>query len=231
MKMTTDEIKQGIERGEIKAITLDTSIFDQKQNGLEHGLLRQIEQFNDAITRIVFSDVVLREVESHLKKAASASQMSMKAALKVVGNSWQVPKETRKATFETYFGESSPEEIAKNRVREFVERTGAEIVEAGESVDVHELVERYFTARPPFAENGDKKSEFPDALALLSLERWAKDNGEIVLVVVRDGDWEAYCDTSERLVTINDLREALTLFQPQTAGNVCQKTYRANTRR
>ena len=95
MNMTVEQIKQEIESGEIKAITLDTSIFDQKQNGLEYGLLRQIEQFNDAITTVAFSDVVLREVESHIKKAASESQAAMKTALKLVGNSWQIPKDTR----------------------------------------------------------------------------------------------------------------------------------------
>lgn len=223
MKMTAEEIKQGIECGEIKAITLDTSVFDQKQNGLEYGLLRQMEQFNDAITTVVFSDVVLREVEDHIKKAATESQAAMKAALKAVGNSWQVQKETRDATFEAYFGASSPGAIAKKRVGDFVDRTGAEVVKAGDAVDVHELVDRYFTPKPPFSEKVEKKSEFPDALALLSLERWADDNGETVLVVARDGDWEAYCDTSERLVVINDLQEALALFQPQTADHLCKK--------
>ena len=223
MKMTAEEIKHGIERGEIKAITLDTSVFEQKQNGLEYGLLRQMEQFNDSITTVVFSDVVLREVESHIRKAASESQTAMKAALKIVGNSWQVPKETRDATYEAFFSQSSPEEVAQKRVHEFVTRTGAETVVAGETVDVHELVDRYFTPKPPFSDKEAKKSEFPDALALMSLERWANDNGETVLVVVRDGDWEAYCDTSERLVAINDLQEALTLFQPQTVDHLCRK--------
>ena len=223
MNMTVEQIKQEIKSGEIKAITLDTSIFDQKQNGLEDGLLRQIEQFNDAITTVVFSDVVLREVESHIKKAASESQAAMKAALKLVGKSWQIPKETRTETFDTYFGASSPEAIAQKRVNDFVEKTGAEIVKAGETVDVHELVDRYFTPQPPFAERKEKKNEFPDALALLSLESWADDYGQKVLVVVKDGDWVAYCETSERLIAINDLQEALTLFQPQNAIHVCQR--------
>lgn len=223
MKMTTDKIKQKIECGEIKAITLDTNIFDQKQNGLESGLLRQMEQFNGAITTVVFSDVVLREVESHIKEAASNSQAALKSTLKSVGNAWHVSKNIRTETLNNYFGASSPKEIAKKRVREFVEGTGAEIVAAGEAVNVHELIERYFSPKPPFAERKDKKNEFPDALALMSLDRWAEDNGQKILVVTNDGDWEAYCEFSEWLIAINDLQGALTLFQSQSAEYVCQQ--------
>lgn len=223
MKMTTDQIKLKIESGEIKAITLDTNIFDQKQNGLEYGLLRQLEQFNDSITTVVFSDVVLREVESHIKEAAANSQADLRAALKSVGNAWQVSKDIRTETLNSYFGASSPEDIAKKRVCDFVERAGGEIVEVGETVNLHELMERYFAPKPPFAERKEKKNEFPDALALMSLEHWAEDNGQKILVVTKDGDWEAYCESSEWLIAISGLQEALTLFQSQTAEYVCQQ--------
>jgi hypothetical protein len=42
-----------------------------------------------------------------------------------------------------------------------------------------------------------KKSEFPDALALLSLERWATQNKSLVLLVSADGDWKKLVEQSE----------------------------------
>lgn len=50
------------------AITIDTSIFDEKGLGLEFGILKTLEQFNGRPSHLVLSEIVVREVHSHLKK-------------------------------------------------------------------------------------------------------------------------------------------------------------------
>ena len=50
------------------AITIDTTIFDQKGLRLESGILKTLEQFNGMPSRLVLSEIVIREVHSHLKK-------------------------------------------------------------------------------------------------------------------------------------------------------------------
>ena len=64
-------------------------------------------------------------------------------------------------------------------------------------------------------------SQFPDAMAVLALESWAKQQETSILVISTDGDWKSYCEESTRLLFIDDLGEALGLFQRQTAQYAC----------
>ena len=84
-------------------------------------------------------------------------------------------------------------------------------------LDVDTLIKKNFDHKPPFSESGQKKNEFPDAIALLSLEAWAKENDIKVLAVSKDKDWATFCDHSEWLFIKKDLAEAISAFQPKTA--------------
>ena len=53
----------------------------------------------------------------------------------------------------------------------------------------------YFSPETPFEEG--KKHEFPDAIALITLEDWAKTNGKNLLAITRDKGWIAFCEKSE----------------------------------
>ncbi|MCA6115206.1 DUF4935 domain-containing protein [Bradyrhizobium sp. WSM 1738] len=74
------------------------------------------------------------------------------------------------------------------------------------------MLRRYFTIEPPFSRGELKKTEFPDALALLSLEAWASRHHTTVLLVSRDTDWQAFAAASKHLVVIADLSAALDCF-------------------
>ena len=77
------------------------------------------------------------------------------------------------------------------------------------------LLRLYFSSSPPFGV-GKKKSEFPDAIALLSLERWAKSNGKHILAVSGDKDWAAFAEKSEFIDIIAELGPAMALLQEHT---------------
>lgn len=76
-----------------------------------------------------------------------------------------------------------------------------------------QLIDLYFNKKPPFHNENPKKSEFPDAIALASLEAWSIKENRKILVVSRDGDWKSFCDQSNRLYLLNDLATALEMFQ------------------
>jgi PIN domain len=78
---------------------------------------------------------------------------------------------------------------------------------------ISDLIQKYFQAKPPFSETGKKKNEFPDAIALMSLETWANKNQTKIIVVTSDNDWKNFCKSSERLLAIDDFAGALGLFQ------------------
>jgi hypothetical protein len=54
-------------------------------------------------------------------------------------------------------------------------------------MDLSDLLDDYFNNRYPF-NRGDKKHEFPDAIALKQLEKWCEDNKQTCIVLSTDKD-------------------------------------------
>ena len=76
------------------------------------------------------------------------------------------------------------------------------------------MVGMYFGCEAPFEVGSEKKNEFPDALALMSLETWAENNDVKILAVSSDKGWERYADSSSRIDVLDNLSDAISHFQP-----------------
>jgi PIN domain len=220
--MELDELKNLVRAGEFGAITLDTSIFDAQGLKLESGLLKKLEQFQDSSTRLILSEIVKEEMLSHLMGKARDAQKEIEKSLKQAKEHWRVDDQDLEKIKEIVFGGREPQEVVFERFNQFAELTSLEIVEAQNHVMVGDLIQKYFKARPPFSETGKKKNEFPDAIALMSLETWANNNQTKIIVVTSDNDWKSFCEGSERLVAIDDFAGALGLFQRQNADDICK---------
>ena len=74
----------------------------------------------------------------------------------------------------------------------------------------------YFTNSAPFKEVGSKKNEFPDAIALLALEKWAIENNKEILAVSVDNDWKRFSEERKNNIdVVEDLARAIEVFQEQ----------------
>lgn len=205
------------------AITLDTSIFEQKGLKLESGILKTLEQFHGMPSHLVLSEIIIREVHAHLKKKANEARSQVIKAIRESGASLSVTEENIGIALEAIVPKDDDNEVAEKRIKSFLERTGAEIVPATGRVELDQIIKKYFESEPPFSESGKKKSEFPDAIALMSLESWAKENNTKILVVAKDGDWEKFSEQSEYIDVIEDLAEAISKFQPHSkATDFCK---------
>jgi hypothetical protein len=216
MRLTAEEIRRCVAIGEIAAISVDTSIFDRNQRNLGSGLLKQMEQFRAGDLRFVLSAVVRRELEAHLVDEAKGAEAALSKALEEVAKAYAADAVDPVAETSRLTGGRKPEEVARDRLTAFLESTGAIVLDPNSDGIVKQLLDAYFDVQPPF-ESGKKKYEFPDALALLSIEAWARSKGIKVLVVSGDKGWLRFCEKSECLVPIANLGEALTLFQKPTA--------------
>ncbi len=220
--MELDELKRLVRSGQFGAITLDTSIFEAQGLKLESGLLKQLEQFRDSSTRLIISEIVKEEVLSHLTEKAKDARRDVEKSLKQAKDYWQVEEGKIEDIKKSVFSGREAQEIATERFARFMESTSLEIVEAQDYLIVSELIQKYFRAEPPFSETGKKKNEFPDAIALISLETWASKNKTNIIVVTSDNAWKNFCKSSERLCANDDLAIALGLFQLQDADDVCR---------
>jgi hypothetical protein len=200
------------------ALTLDSNIFIGNGLNLERGMLKQLEQFASSPVQLILSEIVYREIRGHMLERVSESRLKLATALKAVKASFLVPDERADGATEVLLGKLSDEEVVDQRLKEFVSRTGAVVV-AATSVDVADLVDLYFETDPPFETGRDKKAEFPDAIALLSLATWARERGARVLAVSEDRGWTAFAEGSVHVDSTQDLAKALAHFQPHNAAS------------
>ena len=207
------KIKSNVLDGSITAISLDTCIFSRAGYRLDQGILRRLEQFKENAFRLIFSEVTLKEVMRHIASHSEEEKTKFLTGLRGIAKFWSVDTAKQVAVANDLLQGLEPKELAKKRVKDFVTRCGAHIVEAKKALDVSDLLNHYFETLPPFETSGDKKAEFPDAITLLSLESWAKKANTSVLFVTNDKGCARYCEHSSRLFAIDDLGSALTLIQ------------------
>jgi len=88
--LSDEELDKAIGADEISAITLDTSIIDKLGRNFSHPMLRNLRQFERIGVDVIFSDVVVREVQSHMKRDAAQSLSEVKKALLQHRKAWQL---------------------------------------------------------------------------------------------------------------------------------------------
>ena len=214
--------KEEILRGEVRALSIDSSIFRAHGCRLESGVLRQLDQFRDSAINLVVSDVVRSEVIRYLADLLTEVKRDVDAALSRAVDHWRYDQREATEVKEIIFKGVEPSELAHARFASFEEDAGVNIVEVDNSVKISELMQRYFNGLPPFSAAGKKKYEFPDAIALMALEAWAISNQTKAIVCSKDNDWKSFCKESPCLLHVEDLRDALGLFQLEEAKDICR---------
>lgn len=208
MTLTQEEIRRAFLGRRLRAISVDTSVFDRQGLNLEGGLLAGLCQFKDSTVSVVLPDIVIREMTRHVEKRISESDASLQKAVRDSVYARDLDDSNIKLVMDRIV-ERDATEASKGRVASFLKSTGALILLAHEHCQVESVLEMYFSSRPPFGTSGKKKNEFPDAFALMSLEAWASTQKTLVLVVSHDGDWQDYGAESASLVVVEDLAQAL----------------------
>lgn len=108
------------------------------------------------------------------------------------------------------------ESISKLILEEFIRKCGIELVKGEEYCEMKSLIDMYFQNLAPFKESGNKKNEFPDAIALLSLQYWVEENNKNLLAVSADNDWKNFALGKGNIEVIDDLAKAMDILNKQT---------------
>lgn len=210
--LTDDDIRDRIADGSIFAISVDTSIFDRYGCNLGYAALRKLDQFQGKHIRVLLSEVIEGEVVAHIRSAAAETQRALKTALKKHKLRWAITDQAPAVAAGLALA-GTPAAEAQRQMDDFVALLGAEIVSATDLDTIApEVLRRYFAFEPPFEDSEKKKHEFPDAFALLSLEASAEEEDKLILCVSADNGWKDFAEASNRLVCIDDLDRALSLF-------------------
>jgi hypothetical protein len=87
--MTNAEIEEGIGKGDIFGLAVDTSIFDRFGCDLRHPKLALLHQLAGSKLQLLLPDVVAREVLDHLTRHAVDSHSTASKALIEYRRRWQ----------------------------------------------------------------------------------------------------------------------------------------------
>ena len=206
-----DELAAAIAAGEIGAITLDTSIFDKYDDNLRNTVLLGLKQFVGTRISVVFSDIIVNEVKGHISRRAAKTTAAVVKELNNHRKAWDRTETVEELGASAHLNDP-PDNLADRLWSTYVVTIQATTLAADDFVRISDLTARYFSSSPPFSGTGKKKAEFPDAMALLSLEAWAKSRSTKLLVVSCDGDWKNFADQSDHLVCLTDVPVALDHF-------------------
>lgn len=199
---------------EYDAITIDTCIFHKYHFRFYYGLLKTLRQFGKGKNRLVISDIVIGEIKSQLSAQLREAKDKVLVGTKTL-KKFLVPWQHELKKIDVVLNElDSPDQIANQIVNEFINLCAVEIIKSSEHLNVDELLTKYFSMSPPFSINEQKKYEFPDAIALLSLDNWGTTNKFNVLAVSTDKDWINFINKSTSLKHIDDLSKALGILRP-----------------
>lgn len=202
---------------EYDVILIDTSIFDGNGLRLEKGLLGKLSQFRKSPIELLFPDVIKNEVQSHLEKKIKVARNALEKSFNDAGDHLFFGGSALNDAKKILIDSKEIEGLAESRIDNFISETGALELECGDYVSVSDLLNQYFSNTAPFSESGKKKNEFPDAIILLAVEEWARQEEKTVLAVAKDKDWKAYCEKSEHIDYEEDLSEGLAILNEENA--------------
>lgn len=211
-KNSVEELRALIVQGRIGGIAIDTSIFDRSGCNLESPTLVSVAELTPRHVTVVMPDIIVGEVRNHIIRDVRLAVDHARKSLRMI-------EKSRGSARGAFAGAGDLLELdidagghADARIRRFVELTKAEVLTATDWLDPAELLDRYLAPSPPFEATG-KKSEFPDAIALIELERWGARQERFVLAVSDDDGWTAYAQDAAWVIVTKDLPAALALFQ------------------
>jgi predicted nucleic acid-binding protein len=168
-------------------VFLDTSVFE-KNNFLEGNRITELLKLSeDKEIRIVLTQITYNEIISRFRK----NIIGTREAFKTFRNRSRVFKNlpSKIRLFDTVEEENLVTEFTIS-LDERLTRAKC-IIMRYSKVDISSIFDNYFSMKSPFGE-GQKKDEFPDAFALLMLEKWCDKYKRKCHVLSTDDDMLSY---------------------------------------
>jgi len=201
------------------AITIDTSVLEGRDGVfLDSGYAKRLEQFKDSPFRLVLSEVIYNEIRAHVKAQILKARSSLKKAFNELQRYKALTNGDIARIKHIMVNATDADEIAHEIMSDFVDRCGIEVISACDHVELRRVLDSYFNHDAPFAVEGKKKHEFPDAIALMSLQAWADKNDIQLIAASKDTDWVRFCSNIDEIDVVVDLGEALSSFQRHHAA-------------
>lgn len=193
-------------------IFLDTSTYRENNFSFDSYRLKKLKQLaKENLVRLYYTEITYNEVVKNMHQEIRDAINQLKS----LKNKAYILRNINlfNFLFESYEERQLIDKL-ENDFRRFLEETQAEKIELN-GINVDNLIELYFSSKAPFNKD-KKKSEFPDAIVLLALEKYFYEFNEKLYIVSADSDMESYCENSSVLQHISKIDDFLSLFFSDT---------------
>jgi hypothetical protein len=191
-------------------IFLDTSIFESS-NFLKGHQLQKLGNFSkESVISVKITEITYYEILSRIKKNLTHTKNLFRKTDKLFDQEGKILKNLNEYIhFYPMPRINVDENYEKIKVKldEFLSECKIEIIST-ETASIREVFDLYFKLEKPFGE-GQKKSEFPDAFTINSIEKWVEQNNVEISVLATDNDLIDYIPISEKINMVSSLSEYL----------------------
>lgn len=197
------------------ALTIDTNVFYTYGYKFKNGILSQLAKFKDSDMKVIQSDIVHKECLSHIHDYYATQERAVNSAIQKIQKYSEQESQDIDRRLNRLISSIDPKSKTEEKLNSFYESVGAKVIKSEDYIQINKIIDMYFSFAPPFEENEKKRYEFPDAIALKTLEAWADENDTKVLAISNDKGWIRYAEKSRRIDVIEDLKDALSRLIPQ----------------
>lgn len=198
--------------GDVSFFSIDTDLIQSAGYDFDKGALNQLPKQLPRAMQLQLTEIVTSEIVGHLLDpvledarhfAKAAGELTRRAQIKM-------------SPIQKLFAELRVEESARTLFRERVEAyahrcRGGILPITGDGLAA-ELFDCYFARKAPFGTRKDKKSEFPDAMSLILLERFAREHDTLGIVASGDDGWNTFASSSPYLYCVRSIDDLAKLF-------------------
>lgn len=180
--------------GTIHTFTIDTNIFYSFSFNFTQYPLDIIKHPHENI-KFILPDIIYKEIEKNY-----IDKYNIQKAIKEFSKLISIDK------LEDIYNQLKTIDIKNECIKKldrFLHPKEDYIIKIDNLIMIDEIMNMYFRTQAPFENNKDKKCEFPDALALNALEKYALEKDINILAISDDNGWIKYCTYSHKLYAID----------------------------
>lgn len=187
-------------------VFLDTNIFIGAKYNFAGGSLSSLKKHCENGTAALFTnDIVLREVQHHIDNDIGLLAKQAKNAIK---NHGELVNAITRPVYTSM--EETLLSAAVSLRSQFDAFMNGAIILSNEGLSVVDLFNAYFEETAPFEKREAKKSEFPDAVIIMSIKRYLREtNGMVLHIVTDDEGWHNALNGTPGVFVYKNLKDLL----------------------
>lgn len=186
-------------------VLIDTNVFIRAKYNFRSGALLNLKKYcDDGTACMITNDIIIREVNHHIETEVGLLVSQAKKAIK--------KKELINAFTEPEFDRINEMllDVPKQLATEFTAYMEKAKVLDNSDLSIVDLFNDYFNDVAPFEGRKEKKSEFPDAVIIMSINRFVSSkDGTTLHVVTDDNGWHDALKNTPGVFLHKDIKSLL----------------------